>query len=270
VPVYVSNEDYEKDGSASADERKAYQRIYHEALKEKRSAGSVCIYLVTPEGKGLASMIVSTAIEPGRLQGFLESTIARLKIPEGKPVVPPAAQAPPPRAEAGDLVLYLVARYDHRGSWGEFPAENHIVLKPSECGKFLPPAGSGANASWEIGKETAAKLLTYFFPQTEMCDWAKATLENGPYKHRIEQLSLKGRVVSVADGLTRARLKGRLKLKHKFYPGRDDNNYVNATLVGYMDFDPGRRTIQTLRLVTDQATYAEHRFQAALRSLPDR
>jgi hypothetical protein len=267
VPVYISNEDYHKDGIAPGDERQAYQTIYHEALKEKRSAGDVCVYLLTPEGKGLASMIVSTAAEKGKLQALLEKTARQLKTAPGTPVIRPTAQAAPPRAAAGELVFHLVSRYDHRGSWAEFPAENYIVLGQSDVGQLLPDARLAQGLTWEVARTPAGKLLTYFFPQTEMCDCAQMTLENGPYKHRIEKMTLNARVVSIKDGVAVVRLDGGLQLRHKFYPNHDDNNRVTAMLVGYMEIDTGKSAVRKLRLVTSQATYANHPFAAVVRSL---
>jgi hypothetical protein len=68
--------------------------------------------------------------------------------------------------------------------------------------------------------------------------------------------------------VVRARLDGSLRLKHKFYSGRDDDNYADATVLGYLDFRADSRAIQTLRLVTDRATYGKMSFTVAVRSLP--
>jgi hypothetical protein len=268
VPVYASNEDYHKDGAAPPEERKAYLRIYHEALAQKRSAGSVCVYLVGPDGKGFASQIVSEAARPGRLEKLLEGAVARFKVPAGKPVVPPAAQSTAPKAQAGALVLHLVARVDHRGSWGEFPSENWLVLKRQDGADLLPPGKAEPGAGWEVPREAAARLLTYFYPQTETCDFARDVAEDGPHKHRIEQLKLTARVLSVRGDRVRARLDGTLKLKHTFYPGRDDNNRAEATVAGYLDFDRATGRVLGLRLVTERATYGRFGFTVALRSLP--
>ena len=55
MPVYISNEDYHgKSAVVPKDEFKAWQRIYLDALNEKRSAGSVCVYLVNPDSTGIA------------------------------------------------------------------------------------------------------------------------------------------------------------------------------------------------------------------------
>ena len=66
---------------------------------------------------------------------------------------------------------------------------------------------------------------------------------------------------------------------HKDSPGADDNNFVRATLLGFMNFDPKLRELQTLRLVTTKAIYGvgprgedgapsnDEEFSAVLRSM---
>src|SRR5438046_1342124 len=51
VPVYLSNEDFAKGGCAPAEEKKELQRIFRETLDAKRSAGTVHVYLLAPDGK---------------------------------------------------------------------------------------------------------------------------------------------------------------------------------------------------------------------------
>ena len=92
------------------------------------------------------------------------------------------------------------------------------------------------------------------------------------FANRIEEQSLKGTVTSLKDGVVRARLEGTLKMKHAFYPRKEDKNMVEATLLGYVEFQQDRTRIRALRLVTDTATYggARQHFGAALRLVPAR
>lgn len=263
VPVYVSNEDYEG-GGVPPDEKKAYQRIYHEALQEKRSAGSVCVYLLAPDGKGFDSIIVSKAAEPGVLQKRLAAAVERFKPGEGKTLVAPAAQSVPPRGVPGSLVLHLVARVDHRYSWGEFPSENWIVLQPADLAKLSPPMDVKPGDAISLDKDVVAKVLTYFYPQTETCNASHDVSEKGSHRHRIEQLALAGKVVSVEGSKVRVRIDGRQRLKHTFYPGRDDDNVAAATVVGYLDFDRATKKVSALRLVTETATYGRFGFTVAV------
>jgi hypothetical protein len=57
-------------------------------------------------------------------------------------------------------------------------------------------------------------------------------------------------------------------MKHTFYPHREDNNMVEAALVGYLDFDPAKERVRAMRVVTDPATYGGGTFGVALRSTP--
>jgi hypothetical protein len=266
VPVYVSNEDYEKNGSVSAEEKKAYMRIYHEALKEKRSAGSVCVYLVSPDGKGVASMIVSEAAKPGKLRALLEETAKKLGTAEGKALIAPTSQSKPPKTEDTDLVLHSISRYDHRGSWAEFPAENWIVLKEADAKKLLPTGAPQVGTAWDVNADAAARILTYFFPQTETCDVAHDVDPNGRHKHQIKQLALRGKVLSVDGDVARARLDGMVRIKRKFYPGKEDDNHVDASVLGYVEFDARTQHIRVLRIATTAATYANLKFSVAVQS----
>ena len=56
-------------------------------------------------------------------------------------------------------------------------------------------------------------------------------------------------------------------MQHSFYPNRPDDRIVEATVVGYLWFEPESRRIRALELVTDSATYGKEKF-AALRLQP--
>jgi hypothetical protein len=262
VPAFVSMEDYEDSGSAPAAEKAEYWRIYQSAHAAKMSVGSVHVYILSAAGEPIATRHVAKAIEKGELQSLLEQTIRDLKIPRGEPVLKPAPQSAPQEHAPDDLVLHLVARYSHQGgSWNEFPGENWLVLPRASWEKLLPPTGPKAElgASWEIDPAVSASILTHVYPQTE---------NNDPRKNRLDRQSLKATVVSVGEGVIRARLDGQLHMKHSFYPGRDTEQFVDATLVGYVDFDPGSRHIRAVRLATDPARYDEHPFGVGIRSVP--
>jgi len=259
VPVFVSNEDYAKDSPAPAEEKAERDRVWADALKAKLPSGTVHVYLLDPGGRVLDSMHVAEAAKPGKLLALLKAVAEREKTPAGDAVVKPAPQSACPKCEADALVLHLVARGAGKGSWREFPAENWIVLGKDDWARFLPPKDAKPGQSWDVDRETAAKVLTYFYPQTE---------NNDVSTNRIDRASLKATVVSVKDGVARARLDGSLKMKHAFYPHRDDDKVVEATVVGYVDADPARPRVRVLRMVTDEATYGAERFEAALREAP--
>jgi hypothetical protein len=79
---------------------------------------------------------------------------------------------------------------------------------------------------------------------------------------------LRGTIESIKDGGTRARIEGHARMSHRFYPGRDDGNMVDAAVVGYLDFEPATRRVLRLRLVTDGASYGKGTLDVAVRSIP--
>jgi hypothetical protein len=108
-----------------------------------------------------------------------------------------------------------------------------------------------------VNKDVSARLLTHFYPPTE---------NNDVSKNRFERQSLKATLVGAVEGSTRARIDGGLRMQHSFYHKADDK-MVEATVVGFIDFEPASRTIRSFQLVTDQATYGGGTFGVAVRSL---
>ena len=54
VSVSLRNQDFDDGGTASADEKSEKTRIYRDALKAGMHAGTVCVYLVSPQGVPMA------------------------------------------------------------------------------------------------------------------------------------------------------------------------------------------------------------------------
>jgi hypothetical protein len=146
------------------------------------------------------------------------------------------------------------------GSWAALPSEDWLELKQAEWRKLLPAEAVQVGGSWDVDRDVAAQLLTRFYPTTENNDLAT---------NRIERQELKATVVSVKKGVVRARLEGSLKMKHTFYPHRDDDRWIDATVLGYIDFTQDKQQILTLRLATDKATYGKplQHFGVAVRSV---
>jgi hypothetical protein len=197
---------------------------------------------------------------------MLTAAAERYKVPAGKPLVAPRSQSTAPKAEPGSVVLHLVSRIDHRYSWGEFPAENWIVLSPADVKAFAPPR-SEAGEKWPVDEKVAAKILTHFYPQTETCNHAKDTLLDGGHQHRIVRQSLTGEVIAIRKDVVRIRLGGDVRIKHTFYPKKDDDNHVEAKVLGYVDVHAKTGAVQTLRLATHQGTYGKYGFAVAVQSI---
>src|SRR5207244_3332532 len=141
--------------------------------------------------------------------------------------------------------------------------EDWIMLTRAEWAKLLPRGDVRAGTSWEFDKEVSARILERFFPPTENTDFQSNSMDDQCLTAHVE---------SVQGCVARARIEGKLRMKHRFYH-KDDDNFVEATLVGFMDFEPANERIRSLRLVTDTATYggnanAVQFFGVAVRSVP--
>ena len=269
VPVYIRNGDYSESGTAPAEEKAERTRIYRDSLAAGLAAGSVCAYLLSPDARPLAvaPLNQTVATDPGRLADLMEQVVEDLKVAKGKPLVTPAPQSSPPSCEPDSLILHLTARYLHRqgneltridnasvlgskkgGNWADLPSEEWIVLRRDEWAKLLPERAE-VGTSWELDRGTTAKILRHFYPPTENT----ATEEN-----QLDEQTLVARIESIESSIARVRIDGSLKMKHTFYH-KDDDNFVNSTLVGFLDFDTANRRIEAFQLVTNQAEYGNTR-----------
>lgn len=276
APVYVSNEDYTEDGPAPAEERAERNRIWREANEAGLSSGTVHAYVLSPDGTVSDSLHVARAARVEETRTMLERAIEKYRPAAGAPLVKPAAQSRPPAVEPGGLVLHLTARYleakddqlvpltdvglgeTRNASWSAYAAENWTVYSPGEAPRLLPAGDLAPGTTWDVDDELAARLLVVCYPSTEC---------NDASRNRILSQELRGEIVSLDEGRVRARLTGRLTMKHNFYPGREDENVVEATFVGYLDFDPVARRIEKLRLTTTEGRYAGQRFGVAVELL---
>jgi hypothetical protein len=187
----------------------------------------------------------------------LERAVEEFHPTPGKPIVPPAAQSTPPPSGPDSVTLHLVARGNDRGSWGQFPAENWIVLERADWLKLLPAGNVDPGDTWELDRGVSARILTYFYPQTE---------NNDARTDRIQQLALTAKALTVRDGVVTARIDGFVRMQHVFYPGRQDAQPLGAEVVGVLTFAPDR--IPSLQLVTTQAQHGRRPFSVAVRSVP--
>jgi len=214
----------------------------------------------------IESIDIGTATQPEKLLGRLRAVVEKLKTPEGKPLVAPRAQSHPPGSGADSLVLHLAAR-SYKGTWNEFPVENWFVLGRKETATLLPAGDVIAQQSWELDREVTARFLTKFLPN----GFAYASY----HKPGIVEQSLKATVVSLEKGVAHARLEGTLTLKHRSLnfnvrPPADIEEMAQMPLVGFMDFEPGKRRLLTFRLLANRATARKGQVEYAvgLRSLP--
>lgn len=253
MSVYLVNEDYfRKDGRAPAEERAELQRIQQEGYDKKLSVGTVRVFVLSPDGHPydiLGSGGTSDTL------AFLARAVEQFRPSPGKPVVPPKGQAAAPIAPADAVTLHLVSRGDDRGSWGEFPAENWIVLTREDWPKLLPSGEVSPGQTWELDRDVSARILTYFYPQTE---------NNDVRIDRIQGFALTAKALTVKDGVVTARVDGFVKMQHVFYPGRKDAQPLEAEVVGVLTFVPG--TPPSLQLTTTKAVHGQRPFKVAVRT----
>ena len=252
--VYIVNEDYyRQDGRAPAEERAELQRIQREGFEKKLEVGSVRVFVLSPDGHPYSIVPTQTT---GAMLAMLGRAVEQFKPTPGKPIVPPGPQSAPPDAPGDAVILHLVSRGDDRGSWGEFPAENWIVLSREDWPKLLPTGDVSPGQTWELDREVSARILTYFYPQTE---------NNNARVDRIENHSLTAKALTVKDGLVTARVDGFVKMRHVFYPGRKDAQPLEAQVVGVLTFTPGNPP--SLRLATTKAAHGQRPFKVAVRTV---
>jgi hypothetical protein len=257
VPVYLSNEDHDEDGPAPVAERRERDRILRESAAQGLSTGTVHVYILDPDGHAADSAHVAEGAKLDVLTKLLRRNIERFRPEPGPPVVAPRPQATPPEHEPGGLTLHLVARsLDGRGAWGGVIPEDWFTLSADEA-MGLTVDNPAVGRAWDLPPARAARLLERFYPATENNDLAKNT---------IERAAVRAEVVTLSDGVARARLVGDLRMGHPFYH-KQDGKVVQARALGFVDFDAETRAVRSLRMATESATYNGGTFGVALRSV---
>ena len=267
IPVYSSQQESGPRGDGPSEEKAEHIRIFKEAYRQPCGAGTVQVYILNPQGQVIDGLHVVEANHGTALQEMLEKTVQDLHTVPGPPVVTPSPQSRPPQFDSDSLVLHLSAKNSREGSsWGKFPGENWIVLKPADWKAILPPQDAKVGSTWSFDEPITHKLLTNFYPQMEDHD-------SNVDRNRFDKASLEATVVSISGGKIQARLDGTLLMKRSFYPDRPDDNFVNATLLGWAVFDASSSKIESLQLVTKTATYGsrmQEEFSAGFYALsPD-
>jgi hypothetical protein len=278
VPVYTSNDEVPGPAEVAKKEQAERDRVYRAFLDAKLSAGSVHVYVLSPDAKPRGSIHVAHAGEKDKATGkdrtqlLLEKTVADLKVAKGKPVVAPKPQSTPSKKPADALLLHLTARkLAEKGSWNEFPSEDWVVLEAEQWNGLLPASEVKVGDSWMIGKVVSTPILTRFFPQTECCTANVSVLlsETSAYKHRLEEQALKATLIELKQSRAVARLDGRSKVLHQFYPAnRYPPTVSTAKIVGYVTFDVAKRKIESLRLVSAGGKFDKMNMGVAVRSVP--
>ncbi|MBY0521903.1 MAG: sigma-70 family RNA polymerase sigma factor [Gemmataceae bacterium] len=275
IPVYIANQDFAKEGTASLEERAAWQQLRQQAVKAGVLGGTSWVYILSSEGVPIDSYHGCQVASAANLIDFLEWHVLHLNARQGKTLVEPRVLSRPPQADADTLVLHLTARYlkqegDARVplqlqlgeskdyGWRGYPAENWLVLPRERWLKLLPSRTVRVGTSWVVDPDVSDPLLRCFYPQTE---------ENDLARNRIDDGWIMATVAFVEGDRARIRLDGTLRMKHRFSIV-DDDHFVDANVLGTMDVELGARRIRNVRLFTPHASYGGDAFGVAVRSLP--
>lgn len=270
VPVYIANEDYRDAGKVPVEERRELRRIHKEGYSKNLSVGTVHAYVLSPAGDLMDSLHVAQAAKPENMKTMLQRTVQKLGTKAGEPIVKPTSERGKPQTPPGSILLHITTRYLERrgedyvlvegntGNWSDLPGEDWIWLSPVQQAQWLNQATIQKGGSWEMNRNITALLVNRFYPPTENNDLSK---------NRITDLSFRATVIEWKNGFARARIEGSFAVKHPFYH-QDDPNVASGSVIGYLDFDPGKQSIRSLRLVTDHAHYGKQPFGVAVRSLP--
>jgi hypothetical protein len=260
VPVTSSNEEADEGGTAPPAEKAERRRIYLDFYQKKLGIGDVHVYVVGPDGASVGGLDIGSANDPEKMAAFLTGVAAQLHTGPAQPAVKPHAQSAPPASAADSMILHLVSRSLASGSWHEFPAENWIVLSRAEWEQLLLRGDAVAlKASWEVPRSVAVKLAEWVYPQNE-----EKTQVN---RSRVDVAAFHMTVVTLQNGLARARIDGKVRLKHGFYPSGQAEDFADSELLGFVDFNVVQRKIQRFRMVTTKATYTGTDFRASLVSM---
>jgi hypothetical protein len=219
----------------------------------------VHVYVLAPDKSAVASLSINLAQDPARMAPFLQGIVDKLHVAPGSPAIKPHPTSRPPAVAAEALAIHLVSRALAGGSWHEFPSENWIVLSRAEWAQLLPAETVAAKASWTVPQPVAVKLAEWVYPQNE-----EKTSKN---RSRVDQADFRLTVVSVQGSLARARIDGKIKLLHSFYPGGQAQDFAVSELTGYMDFNFAEHRIQRMRIVTTKADFNTTPFAASLVSM---
>ena len=185
VPVSLRNQDFDDKGAAPAEEKSEKARIYRDALKAGMHAGSVCVYLVSPEGRPMAVAPANEDLvyDPDRLAELMSQVVRQLDVVKAGPSVAAEPHSPAPRESDGSLVLHIVARYLERkgdecvpydvkavlgtkdgGNWANLPSQEWVVLSRPEWTGLLPRGEVRVDLDLEAkrgrDREAAATLLS--------------------------------------------------------------------------------------------------------------
>lgn len=242
VPAWVSRDDYQLDprGKEAAAE---LERIDADRHKRGLEGGTVCVFVLDPDGGVRATLPVQKASKPANLIPLLEKIVADTKATprDAEAIMATAAQPPEikPKTEGGRLV-HIWTRCD-QPSTNRGLSHDRVELTATEMQAFVPPADAKRGDSWKIPDTIAARLFQYCYPPGPV--WSVK-------ESKVRSATLKA---TLSDE-TRIQLEGELELH---YPnrGKPTDGRITARLVGFARIDAKNKKLTSLALVSAQADY---------------
>jgi hypothetical protein len=246
VPVWVSRDHYQL-GPPSQAEQEELLRLDRDRRRRGLKGGTVSVFLIAPDGTVAASQPVQLAYQPEHLLPFLKKYIETEGFRPRDPAAVRASAAPRPRLPArtaGGLLLTVRTRFDDQGP-NRGVGRDRVELAPAEWAALLPAGDARPGSSWPVPRKVTDRFFRLFYPPLPHWDAQDSKVVSG---------SLTATAVAVSARAVRVKLAGTVELAYP-YTGQATDGRVKARLVGALRYDPARRTISSLVLVSDEAGY---------------
>jgi hypothetical protein len=214
--------------------------------------------LIDSDGDVLDSMNVDQAMYPAKLAAMLRQAVTRKHPPQRKEMAANfGSGARPSKAAAAGKSPGLAVWTRNLGSdWTLGVAEDRIMLTDREWTALLPEGNLQNGASWTVSNQITDKIFPYFFPPLKNYDARNSV---------IIRASLRATASEVSQNRVRVSLRGTLEMDHPLRalekpiapPGKT-NGHVSASLIGSAVFNRDKRSVESLRLVSEHAEYVWH------------
>jgi hypothetical protein len=248
VPVLVAKDESRDIKHTEADKAELL-RISRECQKRKLTAGTVCVYIIHPDGAVLGTLLVQKASKPENLVPFLKEIVEKEKPParDAEPVRASAARKPIEPKGDGTVRLHVITRFEGgRKNYGL--SEDWIELTPEEWTAFLPASAAKPGTSWNVSEKVTEKLFRCFYPPGPNWDMRQSKVLKSELTATLSADSSKEAEVS---------LRGSVELSYPF-AGKGTDGKVTAKLVGLVRGSPKEKTITSFTIVSEEAQHVWH------------
>ena len=246
VPVWLSRDNYQKDPRSKAEAAEIH-RIDVDKQKRGLKGGTVCVYLIAPDGAVRATMPVQQAYKADNLLPFLKEFIEKEKLEprDAEAVQASAAKRKTVQPQSkGGLVLHVRTKNEGpRADYGT--GEDWVELTADEWKSFVPKADARTGDSQKVAEKVVDKLFKHFYPPAANWKVADGTLVSR---------SLTATALSVSDKEVRVSLRGSVELSHPF-GGANSPGTITAKLVGVLRYDPKQKDVTSFVMASEEAKF---------------